>query len=334
MHDALEPDPSEADAAALVVRALGKRPIEVTRFATGLQHFVFDCRLPDGTSVVARLTRPRLREVLASGVRWSDALRPRGLPLPAILHRELEARLPGVLLQRLPGCDLGAVIGGLADSERQAVAREVSRWQAMVGDLPPGTGYGYALHGAAPPHRRWSDVLATHLARSGARSAASGRGDDGLIRTLGSLIEVRRPMLDAVPATAFLHDATTKNVIVDRGRAVGLVDVDDLCFGDPRWTVALTLASLIAHRGPLAYAHHLLVASGGAADIGFALYVALFACDLLSEIGNRFNRAQPIDDAGAVPLQATLPTLLAGAAGKDARWFDGLRLQAERTGVR
>ena len=55
--------------------------------------------------------------------------------------------------------------------------------------------------------------------------------------------------LDALPPTPFLHDTTTKNVIVTpAGSFSGIVDVDDLCFGDPRYAVALTSAALLAHR--------------------------------------------------------------------------------------
>jgi hypothetical protein len=46
-----------------------------------------------------------------------------------------------------------------------------------------------------------------------------------------------RDALDAIRATPFLHDTTTKNVIVTHDGVVsGIVDVDDLCFGDLKWT--------------------------------------------------------------------------------------------------
>jgi hypothetical protein len=58
----------------------------------------------------------------------------------------------------------------------------------------------------------------------------------------------------SLPPIPFLHDTTTKNVIVTSGGAFsGIVDVDDLCFGDPRYVVALALASLTASGGALQY---------------------------------------------------------------------------------
>ena len=100
----------------------------------------------------------------------------------------------------------------------------------------------------------------------------------------------RRETLDALPATAFLHDTTTRNVIVTpAGSLSGIVDVDDLCFGDPRYTPALTMAVLLAHNGPLAYVEHWMRVAGQRDNGLFRLYVALFLVDLMSEHGQRFN---------------------------------------------
>jgi aminoglycoside phosphotransferase (APT) family kinase protein len=60
------------------------------------------------------------------------------------------------------------------------------------------------------------------------------------------LVSATRAQLDSLPPIPFLHDTTTKNVIVTPGGTFsGIVDVDDLCFGDPRYVVALTLASTL-----------------------------------------------------------------------------------------
>jgi hypothetical protein len=41
--------------------------------------------------------------------------------------------------------------------------------------------------------------------------------------------------------------------VTPEGTFSGIVDLDDLCFGDPRYVVALTLASLLAAGGPPDY---------------------------------------------------------------------------------
>jgi len=104
------------------------------------------------------------------------------------------------------------------------------------------------------------------------------------------MVSAAHAELDALPPVPFLHDTTTKNVIVTQeGSFSGIVDVDDLCFGDPRYVVALTLASLIASGGPTAYVDAWMNSANYRKDRIFQLYVALFIVDFMSEHGQEFN---------------------------------------------
>jgi hypothetical protein len=88
-----------------------------------------------------------------------------------------------------------------------------------------------------------------------------------------------------------LHDTTTKNVIVTpQGSFSGIIDVDDLCFEDPRYPVALTLAVLMAYYGgPVNYVSAWLRQARQIDDQIFRLYVSIFLLDLMSEHGQIFN---------------------------------------------
>ena len=70
------------------------------------------------------------------------------------------------------------------------------------------------------------------------------------------------------------------------------MNVDDLCFGDPRYAAALTLAVLTAERGPLRYVAAWLRHAGLSDDRLFRLYVTLFLLDLMAEHGQVFNGNQ------------------------------------------
>jgi hypothetical protein len=62
-----------------------------------------------------------------------------------------------------------------------------------------------------------------------------------------------------------------------------------LCFGDPRYVVALTLASLRVTRGPTHYIDAWMNAADYQNDRIFRLYVALFLVDFMSAHGQEFN---------------------------------------------
>jgi len=112
------------------------------------------------------------------------------------------------------------------------------------------------------------------------------------------MLEEVRLMANQVGAVPFLHDTTTKNVIItSEGRFSGIVDVDDLCWGDPRFAPALTLASMQAFGGPRHYVAAWLRRAGFKDDRLFRTYVALCALDLVAEQGKVFNGNEVKADA-------------------------------------
>jgi aminoglycoside phosphotransferase (APT) family kinase protein len=215
------------------------------------------------------------------------------VPLPEILAADLDYEFPYLILERLQGVDLGVVVGTLATSSLAHVATKVAAAQSVVSKLPSAGRYGFAVSAQEAPHERWSDVLRDNLDRSRKRIELVGLFDSSPVDAMEVLVAAQSDALDGLPSTPFLHDTTTKNVIVtEAGRFSGIVDVDDLCFGDPRYVVALTLASLLASAGPVSYVDAWVTKASFRDDYLFRLYVALFIVDFMSEHGQRFNGNQ------------------------------------------
>jgi aminoglycoside phosphotransferase len=284
----------------LAAAAVGSPPVEVRRFGMGLHHYVFEVRFENRASVVVRIASEHSRSALIGASKLSRRLRPFGVPLPQIIAEGLSHRLPHLVLERLPGTDLGNVVQTLSDSRLEAIAEEVARAQRITGDIGSAGRYGYAVDASDAPHGRWSQVLQDNLARSRKRIAAAGVFDPDTVDAVAALVSAARVELDRLPPVPFLHDTTTKNVIVTpEGRFSGIVDVDDLCFGDPRYVVALTLAALTASGGPTHYGDAWMRAANFRNDRIFRIYVALFIVDFMSERGQTFNdnrRASPPDE--------------------------------------
>jgi aminoglycoside phosphotransferase len=175
----------------------------------------------------------------------SGVLGPRGVPLPKILAEDVRGEFPWLLMERLPGTDLGARIAGLSDLQLDRIAAGVARAQAITGATGSAGRYGYAARPEHAPHTKWAQVLDANLARSRQRMARAGLFDVALVDIAQDALAALRDEIDQIAPTPFLHDTTTKNVIVKAdGDISGIVDVDDLCFGDPRYPAALTLAAL------------------------------------------------------------------------------------------
>ena len=299
--------PSERVASELVARALTRAPVACRRFTTGNHHYVYEAVFRDGTSVVVRIARPSSRLAMVGAAHLSHQLRPRGVPLPRILAEDLSAETPWLLLERLPGTDLAYVMRDLPEAALDRIAAAVVHAQVITSGTGSSGRYGYAVRPDDAPYARWRDVLLANVSRSRTRIAESRLFDNALPDEVEAKIAALDDELDAIHATPFLHDTTTKNVIVTpEGQFSGIVDVDDLCFGDPRYPAALTLAAMLAYGGPQHYVASWMRQAGHADDAVFRLYVAVFLLDLMSEHGHDFNGNQSAtspDQRGAL-LQA------------------------------
>jgi aminoglycoside phosphotransferase len=292
-NQAEERAPSANLASAIAAQVTGCSPETVSRFTTGARHYVYEAKFASRQPVVVRIGSATAHSEIAGAIYLSKLLRPRGVPLPTILAEDVQSGFPWLVLERLPGTDLGAVIGNLTDTQLDRIAARVALAQAITSETGSSGRYGYAVRPSEAPHSTWSQVLDAHISRSRLRIASAGLFDVASAVIVQSELDVMRNEIDAIPPTPFLHDTTIKNVIVTaEGSVSGIVDVDDLCFGDPRYAAALTLAALTAQRGPLQYVSAWLRQAGWSDDRLFRLYITLFLLDLMAEHGQVFNGNQ------------------------------------------
>lgn len=278
-----------ARARAVAEGFAGQPATEVRRFTTGAQHFVFEAVFVARAPLVVRLSRPEDRRLAAGAVRLSETLRPCGVPLPAILKAEVEAPIPCIVMERLPGTDLGDVIGELSAREIDMIAGGVAAAQAAVARTGAAARFGFAVEASEAPFGSWAEFVAWHVGRSRQRLAAAGLFTAAYAQRVEALLCRWSSELEGIQATAFLPDTTTRNVIVAKGALSGIVDVDHLCFGDARYVAALTRAALIAMDRPTDYVSAWMRAAGWVADPLFDLYTAAYLLDLMSEHGQPAN---------------------------------------------
>jgi aminoglycoside phosphotransferase (APT) family kinase protein len=291
--------PGPEHAVDIVSATLGETPVGLTSFQTGLHHYVYEATFAARPPVVVRIAKPSERGAMAGALHLSRLLRPAGVPLPEVLAADVNADCPWLLLERLAGTDLGAVARSLTDQQLASIAARVAQAQAVAAKIDSAGRYGYAVRPEQAPFDSWPRVLEASIARSRARILAAGLFDPKHVERLEQALDAHRADVATVAATPFLHDATTKNVIVSpEGALSGIVDVDDLCFGDPRYPAALTLASLLASGGPQQYVWYWQEAAGWPADAAFDLYVAVFLLDFMAEHGHHFNGNMRASDAG------------------------------------
>jgi len=310
--------PTPELAVQILEAVIGPDRWAASRFPTGTSHFVFDAASVHGERLVVRISSVAQTAVAANAVRLTQLLRPLGVPLPDVIHADFSlARFPYpyVILERLPGVDLGDVYLDLTVGQKQAIAREMVRISAIVRALPPGHGFGFGADHDDPTLRpTWRRVVEELVERAEDRFPVGDRTLAGATSRVRSAIAAASETLASIEPRPFLHDTTTKNVMVHAGRVSGIVDVDDFCFGDRLFTPGLTWASLLARGWPADYVDPCwtgALALDSSAKQRLRLYAACFCIDLLGELGQTFgDRLVPTNDLIRARLLEAVSTLL------------------------
>lgn len=285
MPGAAPPEPwlSDPQAAALVQGALGVQPAAVQRqHLTESGNAVFRADLADGRAVVLRAS-PR-----AGTFAWTaanlDILRGLGLPVQTVLA--LGPTPEGgsfIVLDWLPGRDLLFELARMTRPQMTRMAETITGFQRRIGTLPRGAGFGWAPVGRKPAHARWTDIFGPPAAEPLDPEASP------LNPMRNRLLPLRRalePVFAAQQPVCFVDEFVLKNILVEDGALRGLIDLDYVCYGDPLFSVGVTLAAIAAEVGEAGrfYGEELVRCWAPGADglRSIRFYSALWVMGLLS----------------------------------------------------
>ena len=241
------PSPSEGIAAMVVAAMTNEEVMSSTRMTTGDQHFVFAIKTTN-SEYVLRMTDLDRKSNFISGIYWQEKLIPLGIPLAKFIKSDLNGEyspFPALLMMRLQGDDLCNIYSNLTDLDKKNLAKEMVAIQAATNLLPDGPGYGIAAsYEQIPESNSWYDFLMGRLLLFKDIIKETAVFDENYVTKVISIAKDMEDELLSMPARPFLWDATERNVIVHKGTITGIVDVDDVCFGDPLFVLALTYVAL------------------------------------------------------------------------------------------
>ncbi len=239
--------PNEEIAANVVAAMTNEKPRSSTRMTTGDQHFVFAVNTSN-SEYVLRMTDLAQKNKFISAIDWQEKLIPLGIPLAKFINIDLDGKhsqFPALLMKRLPGDDLCNVYSTLTDLDKRNLAQEIVRIQALTTSLPDGPGYGIAVsYEQLPENNSWYDFLLGRLLLCEENIKKNAIFAAHLVTKAIAIAKTIEDDLASITPRPFLWDASERNVIIDKGKITGIVDVDEVCFGDPLFVIGLTHVAL------------------------------------------------------------------------------------------
>ena len=266
----------------VVASRIGTEAVQIDRFPTGLSHFVVSVKTPQGDDYVVRIATPERKQELLDGLLWHGRLDDLGVPLPS-LHDSGE--IDGhhfALYDRLPGEDLENIYSSLEPQSKRKIAVSVAQVQQTVSKLDK------AYFGDYPA---WPDAVNGILDRSERSISAA---DDAVRECFDTAREMTKSLttsLAAVESVAFLYDLNVRNVIVSNGRMSGIIDVDEVWFGDPLLAIGRGKTLLLAMQQETDYIDYwcdYLEASSEMLRM-IDLYALLYCVRFMATSGQRLN---------------------------------------------
>lgn len=211
-----------------------------------------------------------------------------GLTVP---HIVAEGRFEGyeyMTITYLEGRDLGIVYRELSDAERRLIAAQTANLQRLAAKMT-----------CSDPPKPWYGFVDEMLDRAAERMAAGGYFDPEKALRVKREAELMRDYFESLEPVAYLDDISTKNLLIDKGQVSGVIDIDEIGWGDPLTFIALTRTALLGMGCDDDICEYLLDAMGADDDgrRAEAFYSLLYCADLMSERGMVFDgRAVHVDE--------------------------------------
>lgn len=226
---------------------LNQQIMHVGRLTTSNMNYVFTVSTNTDTYVL-RMAQPKYKHTYESAIYWQHKLLPLGIPIVEFIAQDLKGEYspyPTVIMHMVPGNDLCNIYKQLSAEAKQSLAHQMVDIFTKSNKLQVGTTYGFRDSYEQPtPYPTWCDFLDARLELCRSSLAKTNPFPANVIQEISTTLKSLKTNLNSVPPKPFMWDASERNVLIYENQISGIVDVDNMCFGDPLFTLGLTYLGL------------------------------------------------------------------------------------------
>jgi hypothetical protein len=241
----------------IVDNILNESILDIQRFTTGNIHFVYDITLKNKKKYVLRLSMPSLKKFAEGNIYWINILKNYDIPVPKVISFDFSLSKSDFLytfLERLPGEDLINCYPKLKKNEILNIARERAIIQNKCKNLPRNNGYGGVVSYEDPDKwESWSASIQSKINDAYNRIIIKKKIKTEVFDIIYNRFEKHQIYFDDILPIPFLEDATYKNIIIFNGKIQGVIDLDEVCFGDPLYSIGMTKKGFLFNGYDFAY---------------------------------------------------------------------------------
>lgn len=228
----------------VVALHFGENPKDVERMTKGICNEVYNVKLTD-KEIIARLSK---EDYFLKGSSYRIPIfKKLGINVPDVLgedYSKTEIPYSYQFLSKMEGKDIGDVIADLTDDQLREIAVEISNIIDKVRAIPATDKFGLIWSQEFTElSDTWTERMKIWVDETIERGTKTGIMDDEMRSILEGIYEEYKSYFDQVKPVSYLGDISSKNVMIDNGKFVGLVDLDGAGQGDPLEAIGRIQAS-------------------------------------------------------------------------------------------
>ncbi|MBU1018437.1 MAG: aminoglycoside phosphotransferase family protein [Patescibacteria group bacterium] len=227
----------------IIKKELGEDALKIIRMTMGICNEVYQVDL-SSKKVIIRLNKDASK--MSGSQQHLELFHSLGIKVQEIIafdYSKTSTPYAYQIRSYLEGEDLDRVIADLSEKELKGIAEEISRIIKKLKPLPTNGKYGWVGENEDNLYDSWVQIIEKMIREVNERNEKHGVVGEEYIELMQNLLGKHLHYFKNMPSTFYYDDMSSKNVLIHEGRFAGLVDLDEIAYGDPLEGVGRILAS-------------------------------------------------------------------------------------------
>lgn len=225
----------------IIQKHLNEKPLKIERMVIGIRNEVYAVATLSRKVIVRMNTDIEQLKGTAKHITLFSSL---DIKVPEILafdYSKQDIPFSYQVLSYIEGKDLGLAIESMTDEQLKDLAKEVANIFRKLSKIPTNGKFGWVGVNEDGLVDSWAKIMKADKIEE--RNKQTGVVGDELVQKEKELYEKYVPYFNSVKSVLYFDDMSSKNILVNEGKFSGLVDLDEIMYGDPLETVGSIKAS-------------------------------------------------------------------------------------------